>query len=247
MSPSAQHVIITGASSGIGEALAQQFLGTEAKVAVFARRHERLSATADEHPQNCLVVSGDLTKAEDRQKLVENALKEWGRIDILVNNAGLGPFGSFLEADETLWRELFELNLFSQVFLTQAVLPVMLAQGSGLILNIASIGGLIAHSSNVTPYVASKHALVGLSRGLEKDLAGSGVRVKAVCPHLTLTGLFASSPGADQAAQEIEKYKSFMDSAEDVAAGIIKALDDDGLILFPTNNARKAYEKAREL
>ncbi len=244
---SGQHIIVTGASSGIGEALAKRFLEAGAKVAVFARRRERLDTLADRYPQNCLVVAGDLTNSADRQRLVDETVKAWGRIDILVNNAGLGPFGGFLEAGQDLWRDVFELNVFAQVFLTQAVLPVMLGQGSGLIVNIASIGGLIAHSDNVTPYVASKHALVGLSRGLQKDLAGSGVRVKAVCPHLTVTELFSASPGADQAAPEIEKYRSFMDSADDVAAGILEQLDDDGLILFPTGKARKAYEKAREI
>ena len=152
-----------------------------------------------------------------------------------------------MEAGQDLWRDVFELNVFAQVFLTQAVLPLMLNQGSGLIVNIASIGGLIAHSGKVTPYVASKHALVGMSRGLEKDLAGSGVRIKAVCPHLTVTELFSASPGADQAAPEIEKYKSFMDTADAVAAGILEQLDENGLILFPTGKARKAYEKAGEI
>jgi short-subunit dehydrogenase len=87
-----------------------------------------------------------------------------------------------------------EVNLFALVFMTRAVLPHMQSRRSGIIVNMASIGGLIAHSNKVTPYVASKHAVVGFSRGLAKDLAGTGVRVLAVCPHLTDTEFFFHLP-----------------------------------------------------
>jgi short-subunit dehydrogenase len=120
-------------------------------------------------------------------------------------------------------------------------------RNQGLIVNIASIGGLIAHSGNVTPYVASKHAVVGFSRGLAMDLKGSGIRVLAVCPHLTSTEFFEVSPGAEEMAPEVEKYKTFMDSPKAVARGIINQLDSERLVVFPTEKPATAYEKQRDL
>ncbi len=110
-----------------------------------------------------------------------------------------------------------------------------------------SIGGLIAHSDKVTPYVASKHALVGFSRGLAKDRAGTGVRVLAVCPHITATDFFRVSVGADDLAPEIEKYRHVMDRADDVAAGIMVQLDSESLVVFPTKKPARIYEKERDI
>jgi short-subunit dehydrogenase len=99
--------------------------------------------------------------------------------------------------------------------------------------------------AKVTPYLASKHAMVGLSRGMEKDLAKTGVKVLAVCPHLTDTELFASGPGSDKLAPIVEKSKKFMESSEKVAQGIINQLDSAKLIVFPTEQGAKAYEKEK--
>jgi short-subunit dehydrogenase len=116
-----------------------------------------------------------------------------------------------------------------------------------MIVNMASIGGLIAHSDKVTPYVASKHAVVGFSRGLARDLAGSGIRVLAVCPHLTDTEFFSTSPGAQEMAPVVEKFKSFMDRPEDVARGVLEQLDSDRVVVFPTAKPAKAFEKQRDI
>jgi short-subunit dehydrogenase len=121
----------------------------------------------------------------------------------------------------------------------------MLAQGEGLVLNLASIGGLIAHAENVTPYVASKHAVVGLSRGLARDLAGTGVRVLArpPAPHRHRVPFSR----AEEMAPTVEKFKSFMDSPEDVAQGILNQLDSDRLVVFPTAKPAKVFEKQRDI
>jgi len=240
-------VIVTGASSGIGACLARGFSREGAFVTLAARREDRLREVARSCPREVLVVPTDLLQERARRTLVRETLGRWGRIDILVNNAGMGLYGPFQQTTEAAWRQIFEINLFSVVFLTQTVLPVMLAQGEGLVLNLASIGGLIAHAEKVTPYVASKHAVVGLSRGLARDLAGTGVRVLAACPHLTATEFFRFSPGAEEMAPAVEKFKSFMDSPEDVAQGILNQLDSDRLVVFPTAKPAKAYEKQREI
>jgi len=240
-------VIVTGASSGIGGALAKAFSREGARVTLAARRIDRLKEVGQACPGENLIVKADILKEEDRQAIVQQTLDRWGQIDVLINNAGLGMYGDFMSTTEADWRKLFDINLFATVFLTQTVLPTMQAHGQGLIVNIASIGGLIAHSDKVTPYVACKHAVVGFSRGLAKDLTGTGIRVLAVCPHLTATEFFSVSPGAREMASEVEKYKDFMDTPEEVAKGIIKQLGSERLVVFPTAKPAKAYEKLRDI
>ena len=240
-------VILTGASSGIGAALAVALSQRGARLTLAARRLERLRAVAQKCPGEVCALSADLTREDDRKQVVGQTLDRWGRVDILVNNAGLGIYGDFLSASEADWRRIFEVNLFAMVFMTREVLPHMQSQGSGIVVNMASIGGLIAHSDKVTPYVASKHAVVGFSRGLAKDLAGTPVRVLAVCPHLTDTEFFTASPGAQEMGPVLGKLKSFMDRPEDVARGILEQLDSDRLVIFPTAKPAKAFEKQRDI
>ena len=240
-------VIVTGASSGIGASLARGFSREGALVTLAARREDRLREVARSCLHEVLVVPADLLRPQDRETIVQETTARWGRIDILVNNAGIGMYGPFLQTTEAAWRQIFETNLFSMVFLTQAVLPVMQTQGEGLVLNLASIGGLIAHAEKVAAYVASKHAVVGFSRGLARDLAGTGIRVLAACPHLTATEFFRFSPGAEEMAPTVEKFKSFMDSPEDVAQGILNQLDSDRLVVFPTAKPAKVFEKQRDI
>jgi uncharacterized protein len=247
VNPDNNVVMVTGASSGIGAALAKVFSRRGARVVLTARRRDRLEETAAGCPGETLIVPADLVAETHREALVGKSMDRWGRIDILMNNAGLGMYGDFSASTQDQWRRLFEINLFSVVFLTQTVLPIMMRQKQGLIVNTASIGGLMAHSNHVTPYVASKHALVGFTRGLAMDLKGTGIRVLAACPHLTDTEFFEASPGAEEMASQVEKYKTFMDSPEDVAGGIIDQLDSERLVVFPTDKPARAYEKQRKL
>jgi short-subunit dehydrogenase len=240
-------VIITGASSGIGAAMALAFSQRGARLTLAARRLERLQEVARKCSGDVFPLTADLTREADRRRIVQRTLEKWRGVDVLVNNAGLGIYGDFLSTGEEDWRQVFEVNLFALVFMTREVLPHMQSRRSGIIVNMASIGGLIAHSDKVTPYVASKHAVVGFSRGLAKDLAGSGIRVLAVCPHLTDTEFFSTSPGAQEMAPVVEKFKSFMDRPEDVARGILERLDSDQLVVFPTEKPAKAFQKQRDL
>jgi uncharacterized protein len=240
-------VIITGASSGIGAALAQAFSEKGALLALAARRRDRLEGVAGKCATEALVMVADLTREADRLEVVHQTLERWKRIDILVNNAGSGAYGPFLTATEEQWRQVFEINLFVPVFMTRAVLPSMLSRGRGTVVNMASIGGLLAHSDNVTPYVASKHAVLGFSRALARDIAGTGIRILAVCPHLTDTEFFSVSPGARDMAPVLEKYRSFMDTPEEVARGILVQLDSERLVVFPTGKPANAYEKQRDI
>ena len=212
-----------------------------------ARRAERLEKTASRCPGRVVLVPGDVTREADRGRLVRTARERWGRVDLLVNNAGLGSYGPFLTTGQEVWEEVFKVNLFAAVSLTREVLPLMLNQDQGLIVNLASIAGLVAHSSQVVPYIAAKHALVGFSRGLARELKETGIRVKAVCPHLTDTGFFNTGPGASEMARAADKHRDSMDTPQEVAAGIIRKLDEEGLILFPTPAPARAWAKLKDL
>ncbi len=205
--------------------MAQAFSDAGSKVAMVARREDKLREVSCRCSCETLVIHADVILENDRLTIINETLRKWGRIDILVNNAGLGIYGDILDISEREWRNLFEINVFAPAFLVKLVIPVMKKQGNGIIVNIASIGGLFAHAEKVTPYVASKHALVGFSRGLAKDLANTNIKVLAVCPHLTDTEFFAASPGADLMAPIVEKTKKYMESPDNVAKGIIEQLD----------------------
>jgi short-subunit dehydrogenase len=239
--------VITGASSGIGASLARDVSRAGARVVLVARRLDRLEQIATDCPGEKLIISGDLMLEEDRRAIVSQTMDVFGSIDLLFNNAGKGAYGDFLETTEDEWRNLFEINVFAPVLLTRLVIPVMIEQGRGTIVNIASIGGLIAHSNRVTPYVASKHALIGFTRGLAKDLAHTGIKVHAACPHLTDTEFFDVSTGSEKMAGLVENYRSYMDSPAEVAHGILNGLDYEDLVIFPTDKPAKAFKKQRDI
>lgn len=239
--------VVTGASSGIGAALAKALWQEGAKVVLTARRSDLLEKLARDCFHEALVVAGDITVSQDRERLIRETLNKWEQIDILINNAGLGGYGHLLDTSEAHWRRLFEVNVFAPVFLTQAVLPGMLSRKAGLIINMGSIAALVAHSDRVSPYVASKHALLGFSRGLAKDLSGTGVRVLVPCPHLTDTEFFEKGTGKEEMAPVVAHYRSFMDTPSAVARGILGQLESDSLILFPTEKPARAYHKQRDI
>ena len=236
-------VIVTGASSGIGAGLAKLLSAAGARVAMVARRQEKLAEVSCTCACETLIIRADITSQRDREMIVAETLKKWGRIDVLINNAGLGSYDDFMDLTEADWRTIFEINLFAPVFLTQLVLATMKKQKSGIIVNVASIAGLFAHMEKVSAYVGSKHALVGFCRGLQKDLPDSGISVYAVCPGFTDTELFDSSPLLEPI---VSKSRKHMESPETVARGIIDQLDSDKLIIFPTQQAAKIYAKQHD-
>jgi len=239
--------LVTGASSGIGAALAQALSRRGAWVALAARRADRLQSVAQACPRETLLCPGDLTDPSYRGDLVRRTVAWKGRLDVLVNNAGLGIYRSLEETRESELRQVWEVNFLAPCALIQAVVPVMKSQKAGWIVNIASTGGLVAHTAHVAPYLAAKHALVGLSRGLRKDVDGTGIQIQVVCPHLTRTEFFASCIGAEGFDGWIEDLYEKMDTAEEVAEGIVSKLGSGEFIVFPTDRARRAYERFKDL
>ncbi len=184
-----QVVLITGASSGIGEATARRLARAGARLVLFARREDRLAALARSlAPAGppLLAVTGDITVEADRRRLVDAALEKFGRIDALVNNAGYGTRGPLELVPVELLRRNFETNVFSLVALTQLVLPHLRAQRSGCIVNIGSVAGRIARPLS-SVYDSTKHALEALTDGLRGELQPFGVRVTLIRPGFILT------------------------------------------------------------
>ncbi|MDQ7840346.1 MAG: SDR family oxidoreductase [bacterium] len=177
---SGRTVIITGASSGIGEATARAFGSAGDRVVLVARRAERLEQLAAGLP-DCLVVPADLTRREDIARIVEATLARYGTIDVLVNNAGLGRYDWLerLPEDEILTQ--IEVNLVAPILLTRAVLPVMQAQGRGVIINVGSVAGKIA-TPTTTIYNASKFGMEGFSEGLRREVRPQGIHICVVAP-----------------------------------------------------------------
>ncbi|MBI2511781.1 MAG: SDR family NAD(P)-dependent oxidoreductase [Opitutae bacterium] len=184
-----QVVIITGASSGIGEATARRLARAGAKVVISARRQARLDALARElDPTGAavLAVAGDVTSDADRRRLVDATLAKFGRIDGLVNNAGYGTRGPVEIVPLEAIRRNFETNVFSLIALTQLVLPTMRTQGSGCVVNIGSVAGRIARPLS-SIYDSTKHALEAITDGLRGELEPFGVRVTLIRPGYIVT------------------------------------------------------------
>lgn len=238
--------VVAGASSGIGAAVARALCVRGARVALAARRADCLAEVARACPGDAFVVPADVTVEADRRGLVERVTQRWGRIDVFVNCAGIGLYAPFSDTREQDLRALFEVTVFAAFSLTQAVLSVMLPAHRGRIVHVASTGGLVAHASNVCAYLAAKHAVVGMCRGLRRELVDTGVTVQVVCPHLTDTPFFEVGIGAAAMHADAVRLRPGMDSAGAVAEGILDALASDRFVVFPTARARAAYERLAE-
>jgi NAD(P)-dependent dehydrogenase (short-subunit alcohol dehydrogenase family) len=174
--------IVTGASSGLGARFARVLAGAGATVVASARRAERLEALVADLPA-AFPVAGDVAAAEDRAALVAAALERTGRLDVLVNNAGITETVPALDEDLDEFRRVVEVNLTATFALSQLAARHMVASGSGVIVNIASVLGLV--SAGQIPqagYAASKAGVVNLTRELAAQWARQGVRVNAICP-----------------------------------------------------------------
>jgi short-subunit dehydrogenase len=180
-------VIVTGASSGIGEATARQFGWVGAKVVLAARRVDRLEALAQEinsmgTEAETLVVEADLSRLEDIQSLIRQTLDTFGRIDVLVNNAGFGRLDWLENLDPKKDIESqFDVNVLGLVQTTRQALPAMIRQRQGHIINMCSMAGLIA-TPTYTIYAACKHAVHGFSEALRREVKPWGIHVSLIYP-----------------------------------------------------------------
>ncbi len=184
--------IITGASSGIGEATARRLAESGARVVLAARRVERLEALAadiEHHQGTALVAPTDVTDERSVQRLARRALDEFGRIDILVNNAGIMPLSPISKLKVEEWDRMIDVNIKGVLYCIAATLPTMLEQGSGHIINVSSVAGRRPFPSGAV-YSATKFAVRAISQGLRLELSPiNGIRVTDIEPGVVATEL----------------------------------------------------------
>jgi len=221
-------VIVTGASSGIGYATALALSKEGAKVAIGARRIDRLEKLQNEILQNggqVILQKLDVTQKSDCDSFVDAVIKKWGTIDILVNNAGLMPlsFIKKLKIDE--WDRMIDVNIKGVLYCTASVLPKMLENKSGHIVNISSVAGRIVFPSG-SVYCATKHAVTAFSEGLRQELSPRyNIRVTIIEPGVVATDL--TNTITDESLQGFVENSKKMDAlkAEDIASAILFAVN----------------------
>jgi len=186
--------VITGGNAGIGEAIAKAFVHEGASVVITGRRKGELDRVVNDIVRmqgKALAVAGSVTDESHVQETVRQTMLQFGRVDILVNNAGVGDFGKRLhEIDDATWAQVLNVNLTGVFRMTRAVLPQMLVQGKGVIINISSIASLVGLPT-LPAYAASKGALDAITRALAVDYAKEGIRCNVVNPGLIDTPMAA--------------------------------------------------------
>ncbi|MCO5238321.1 MAG: oxidoreductase [Chitinophagaceae bacterium] len=172
---------ITGCSTGFGRELAALALERGNRVVVTSRNTEDIRDLVAGYPESSVALQLDVTRQEEINHAVTEAVQRFGRIDVLVNNAGIGYFGALEESEEEEVRRMFEINFWGLAHVTMAVLPLMRRQRSGHVINISSIGGLVAFPA-LGFYNASKFAVSAFSESLAKETAPLGIKVTNVAP-----------------------------------------------------------------
>ena len=173
--------VVTGASKGIGAAIAAALAREGAGVVLIGRDAARLAKQAAELSADALIAPADITDPDSVRQAFAKIRERFPRIDILVNNAGQAESASFSRTDLALWNRMLAVNLTGTYLCTHEVLPAMLKQDYGRIINVASTGGLVGYAY-VSAYCAAKHGVVGLTRALALETAKTAVTVNAVCP-----------------------------------------------------------------
>ncbi len=219
--------LITGATAGIGEATARLFAARGAHLLLTGRNEQAGAALAAE--LGGAFLAADITAADTPVKLTSWAMERHGRLDILVNNAGILFQGDAVDCTDEEWDKTMLVNVTAVFRISRAALPLMIGQGGGSIVNVASDWGLVA-ADQALAYGVSKGAVVQLTRSMAKDHARQGVRVNAVCPGDTDTAMLRREAGDDMSrlaemAEAIPMGR--IGKPEDVAAAIAFLASDD--------------------
>lgn len=238
--------LVTGASSGIGEATATALAAAGAKVAVAARRADRLASLAGRIEQAggaALAIEADVAKGDDIAAMVGKVVAEWGRLDILVNNAGVMLLSPAVEANLDDWRQMIELNLIGLMATTKAALPHLKAS-KGHIVNVSSVAGRVANPG-ASGYAATKFGVVAFSESLRREVYADKVRVTVIEPGLVRTELGDHITNAGAKAG-LDQRLATMDAltAEDIANAIFYAVSQpprvnvNEILIRPTDQER---------
>ncbi len=239
--------IVTGASSGIGEATAIALAATGATVAIAARRGDRLATLAEKISASggiALPITTDVSDEAEVAAMVNKVEEAYGRVDILVNNAGVMLLGAIAGANTEDWRRMININLLGLMYATHAVLPLMKEQGSGHIVNISSVAGRVANAGTGV-YNATKWAVGAFSESLRKEVYTDHIRVTIIEPGLVATELpqHITDPKAKEWTKNFYGSVKTLES-EDIAAAIAYAVTQpphvnvNEILIRPTEQER---------
>ncbi|HEX3123752.1 MAG TPA: SDR family NAD(P)-dependent oxidoreductase [Rhodanobacteraceae bacterium] len=239
--------LVTGASSGIGDATARALADAGAKVAIAARRHERLDVLARElvgSGAEVFVLAADLAREEENRRIVVETEAHFGRLDILVNNAGVMLLSPVDGSNPEDWRRMLELNVLAPMVSSQAALPGMRARGGGHIVSISSTAGRIANP-NAAGYSASKFGVVAFSESLRREVYKDNIRVTVIEPGIVETELREHIPHAGT-KQALDAWAAGMRQLqpEDVANAVLYCVTQPShvnvneILMRPTDQER---------
>jgi NADP-dependent 3-hydroxy acid dehydrogenase YdfG len=216
--------VVTGASSGIGEATAIALAAEGAKVIGTARRSERLQLLGQRIGENFLAVTADVRDEDQCERIVQETVGKWGRIDILVNNAGVMLLGPVPGADTEDWRRMIDTNVNGLIYCTHKALPVMIAQGSGHIVNMSSVAGRTAGPMSGI-YNLTKWGVNGFSESLRQQVYDKNIRVTLIEPGAVATEL-RDHITVQSVKDEVNAWAESMEQleSEDVANAVIYAV-----------------------
>lgn len=233
--------LITGASSGIGEAIARHLGRVGARLVLGARRAERLGGVAravNEAGGDAVAVAADVTRREDLERLVAEAQRRYSRLDVLVNNAGIMPLSLMRARRVDEWDRMIDVNLRGVLYGIAAALPVFEAQGSGHVINVTSVGDRVVVPTAAV-YSATKFAVRALSEGLRQE-AGSRLRVTLVVPGATESELANGISDPELRRVAVEDYRRDLLPADAIARAVAFAIgqppdvDVNEIVVRPT-------------
>jgi short-subunit dehydrogenase len=216
-------VLITGASEGIGASCAKLIGQRGAKLSLTALASASFQANPNAD-RTCarIVTTGDITDAETRRAVVDQTIGRFGRIDVLINDVGVGQYGYPSALDTEVSKRIFDINVFSPLALTQLVVPHMRRQGSGVIVNLGSVGGKVSLPWAVM-YCATKWAVHCVDDSLRRELRPYGIRVVKVCPGIVSTD-FRAHVLAGKAPEQVENIRRIV-SPDQVAAALMRGVE----------------------
>lgn len=218
-------VIITGASSGIGQATAEKLASLGAKVVLGARREDRLKAIAAQYPDGQVVYQkNDVSDRQSVQSLADFARQKFGKIDVLYNNAGLMPISQLAELKVDEWERMIDVNIKGVLYGIAAVLPTMIKQQHGHVITTDSVAGHVVHPGTAV-YAGTKYAIQAIMDGLRQEQIDNHIKTTMISPGAVDTELFSTISDPEQRAKTEKQEKENGLKAEDVANAVAYAID----------------------
>ena len=234
--------IVTGGGRGIGREIALLFASEGAKVVVSARTIEQVDNVVEQIVADggeAFGIAMDVSQEKDVQKMVAQTLAKFGKIHILVNNAGILRSSPIVAVDSEEWRRVIEINLLGTFYCTKAVVPTLIEQGWGRVINIASRSGKIGHPF-VSAYCASKHGVVGLTKSLAEELVLLNITVNAICPGLVDTDMVPETV-KEQAGKTIIKPRQIAELALYLATDEASAINGEAINIYGSTKLNLSF------